>query len=221
MKIAMTAPALALAAALAGPAAAQEAQTPAQKTVQATKVFRYLDKFYQVSPADRSKLKVSFYLRDGTRSAYGHHPVLVDGDQRTPLPLAPDGRFERLPTLEQLLRKPLLVIDAPPDARFHNDIEITAAIKPAQEIDAAEVKLAIGQVGAVLRDTVGALAILAPPIRASFPGAGWGVAVSASGAQTPLPTVGDIPVYDPGVQRNAVKLRFAHPPLKVDLTPAK
>lgn len=201
-------------------AAPAHAQGTEQKTAPATKVFRYLDKFLAVSPDKRSKIRVLFYLKKDGRPASGYHPVLIDGDTRTPLPLAADGRFERLPTLEQMLRKPTLAIDAPTEARFNAEVQIQSTVKLAQEIDAREVVASIRQVNGVLRDTVGALAILAPSIRASFPGAGSGVAINASGVQTKLPNGPDgSPIYDPNVQRNAVTLRFANPPKRVDLTP--
>ena len=208
-------------AATALPAVAQEAGAPGQKTVQATKVFRYLDRYFETPAADRSKLRVVFILTKDGRPAVGYHPVLIDGDQRTPLPLAADGRFERLPSLEQLRRKPMVAIDAPTDAKFGATIDIQSTVRPAQEMDAREVALSIQQVGRVTHDVVGALSILMPSVGASFPGGGAGVAIFASGAETPLPTRHGAPFYDPGATKGAVKLRFSRTPSKVDLAPTK
>ncbi|CAN5240533.1 hypothetical protein BH09PSE2_BH09PSE2_15870 [soil metagenome] len=182
--IAAAAAASSLTLAIAAPALAQAPAAAAAegKSVGATKAFRYLDKFLEVPASQRSKIRVNFYLKRDGRAAVGLHPVLVDGDQRTPLPLSASGRFERLPTLDQLRRKPTLVIDAPADAKLSNKVEIEAEVKRGTEIDAAEVTEAIRQVGGVVRSTVGALAVLMPAVRASFPGAGSGVAINASGA---------------------------------------
>ena len=214
---------IALAAALlvaaAAPATAS-AQAPDVKTVQVTKVFRYLDKFLEVAPDKRSKIRVNFYLRRGSGSAAGLHPVLIDGDQRIPLPLSADGRFERLPTLDQLNRKVMFSVEAPAGVKLSNKVEIEAVVKRGPEMDAAEVTEAIRQVGGVVRATVGALAVLMPAVSASFAGAGSGVAINASGAETPLPVVAGAPVFDPSGQKGAVRLRFTRTPSKVDLTPA-
>ena len=204
--------------AIAVPAAAQALAEG--KSVGATKAFRYLDKFLEVPAAQRSKIRVNFYLLRNGAPAVGLHPVLVDGDVRTPLPLAASGRFELLPTLEQMQRKPQLVVDAPADAKLSNRIEIEAIVNSGPDIDAAEVTAAIRQVGGVVRATVGALAVLMPAVRASFPGGGSGVAINASGGETPLPVVGGVPVFDPAVQKGAVRLHFTRTPSKVDLTPA-
>ena len=214
--------AAALVASAAPPALAQEPDPAGQKVVQVTKVFRYLDTFLEVPFEQRSKIKVVFQLlRDGS-PAPGLHPALIDGEQRIPLPLSATGRFERLPTLDQLHRKLKLMVDAPQDAKLGMNITIESAVPPAQEMSAADVATSIAQVNGTVKSAVGALAILAPKfVKASFPGGGSGVAITADGRQIPLSTgKKGAPTYQPDVQKGAVKLRFSRTPSKVDLLPA-
>lgn len=219
----------AIAASTVAQAGPSKAQAPipgapaGQKAVKASRAFRYLDVFLKVPAADRSKIRVNFYLRHDGRPAAGYHPVLYQGGAQTPLPLDASGRFLRTPTLAQLRDKDaFIVIDAPSDANFSAGVAIEANLKPAQEMNAQEVDASLRSVGVVLQKAVGPLAFMAPAFtRASFPQAGSGVAISAAGAETPLPLDHGAPVYDPTVQRGAVRLRFEHVPSKVDLSPAK
>ena len=201
---------------------AEDAAPAGQKVVQVTKVFRYLDTFLEVPLEQRSKIKVVFQLMRDGKPAVGLHPVLLDGDQRIPLPLSATGRFERLPTLDQLNRKLKLSVDAPADAKLGIGIAIESAVPPAQEMSAPDVATSISQVNGTVKSAVGALSILAPKfVRASFTGAGSGVAIAADGRQTPLPLgKKGAPIFEPAVQKGAVKLRFAKVPSKVNLLPA-
>lgn len=196
---------------------------PGQKAVKASRAFRYLDMFLKVPAADRSKIRVNFYLHHDGRPAAGYHPVLHQGGVETPLPLDASGRFLRTPNLAQLKDKDaFIVIDAPPEASFNASISIEANVKPAQEMSTAEIDASLRSIATVLQKAVGPLAFMAPPFtRATFAQAGSGVAISASGAETALPLDHGAPVYDTGVQRGAVRLRFTRTPSKIDLSPSK
>lgn len=221
---------LAAAALLAGAVPARAAEAPmvgpeGQKAVKASRAFRYLDVFLKVPPAYRSKIRVSVYLRHDGKPAVGYHPVLIQsGGQRTPLPVNAQGRLETLPTLEQLQDKgALLTIDAKPEESFSAGLSIEPNMRPAQEMSAAQIDESLRSIPVILQKAVGPLAFLAPAFtRASFPRAVSGVAVSADGKETPLPTnEAGAPVYDMGGQKGAVRLRFAHVPARVELSPAK
>ena len=207
----------------AKPQAAIPGAPPGMKAVKASRAFRYLDVFLRVPASDRSKIRVNFYLRHDGRPAAGFHPVLHQGGAETPLPLDGAGRFLRTPTLAQLQDKDAyIVIDAPPEANFAASVAIEANVRTAQEMSAQEVEGSLRSIGAILQRAVGPLAFMAPAFtRATFMGAVSGVAISGSGAETPLPLDHGNPVWDTSVQKGVVRLRFARTPSKVDLSPAK
>ena len=81
----------------AAPAAA------ADKLADVKKVLPYLDAYLKLPPAERSRFTVAYCMRQDGKPLTA--PLwLVDGGERTPLPLRADGRLERLPTLAQYQR---------------------------------------------------------------------------------------------------------------------
>jgi hypothetical protein len=186
--------------------------------VPAAKLFPMLDKYYATPPAERSKLALNYIvLRDG-KPATGLTLALVAGGKRTPMPLSPSGKLERLPTAAELAGAQV-AIDAPPgNFKLNVQLNLDTTIPPAPEISAAECAQAIDQVNAAIRRQAGLLALVAPRIKAtSFPGAGSGVAVLADGKTVPLPLIKGAPAYDPAAIRNARTIRLAHTPSVVSL----
>jgi len=205
--------ALALVATLdAGAATAQE------RLVDADKIFALLDKFYAMPPADRSLLAVRYnIMRDG-KPAPDLHAFLVVGGKRTPIPVAADGKVERLPTSAELAAHAQVAIDAPPTVKFSNRLSLDTAIPPAPEVNAATCAQAIAQANDAVRRAAGVMAMLAPKVKAAtFVGAGSGVAVLADGKTLPLPLIGGAPAYDPDAIKGARTIRLARTPSLISL----
>jgi hypothetical protein len=201
-----------IAAGLAGAASAEE------KTVDAAKVFAMLDKFYAAPPAERSLLALRYTLTHDGRPATDLHPVLIVGGKRTAIPIAADGRVERLPTAAELAAHAQVGLDAQAGMKFTNHLSLDTAIRPAQEISAAECVQAIDQANAAIRRAAGVMAMLAPKVKAvTFIGAGSGVAVLADGKTAPLPLIKGAPAYDPEALKNVKTLRLAKAPTLVSL----
>lgn len=201
-----------IAASVAGAALAQE------RLVDAAKVFPMLDKFYSVPAADRSKLVTAYSVmtKDG-HPATGLHLALVTGGKRTPMPIAADGRVERLPTPAELAAHAEVATDGPKGS-FNIRLNLLTSIKPAQEISAADCALAVTQVNAAIQKAAGMMAMLAPKVKATtFPGAGSGMAVMADGKTVPLPLIKGAPAYDPEAIKNAKTIRLAKSPSAVSL----
>ncbi len=196
----------------AGGAAAQE------RLVDAVRIFAMLDRFYAMPPADRSLLAVRYnVMRDG-KPAPDLHAVLVVGQKRTPIPIAADGRIDRLPTPTELAAHAQVAIDAPPSAKFSSRLSLDTAIAPAPEVSAASCAQAIAQANAVIRKAAGVMAMLAPKVKAAtFVGAGSGVAVLADGRTVSLPLVGGAPAYDPEVIKDARSIRLGRAPSVISL----
>lgn len=201
-----------IAAVVATPALAEE------RLIEAGKAFFMLDKFYAVPAADRSHLAVGYTVlpKDGVPLSSIHMTLVVNG-KRTPIPLAADGRIERIPTAAELAAHAQLALDTPKGA-FSNRMDFETTIRPAQEVSAAECQAAIAQGNAAIKSAAGMMAFAAPHIKAAgFPGAGSGVAVMADGKTTPLPVVKGAPVYDPEAIKGAKTLRLAKAPVRVTL----
>ena len=190
-------------------------------------------------PAHRLLPYFTYYLgmaqarRDLFRPAY---QVLVDGKpytgelalvedgRRTRLALGPDGRFEQLPTLAQLKRRPMLALDAPAHARVKSDLGVEALVPRGAEIATAPLRAALDQLNTALKSTTGVLSFAVPRFgRAFFVfGGRRGVAVAADGGSQPLPLGEDEPVepfWSPARQPAAASVRFPAAPARVLLVP--
>lgn len=199
-----------IAAAFAGTAMAEE------RLIDAAKVFPMLDKLYAIPAADRSKIVAVYSIK-----AKDGHPAgpltLVVGGKRAPLPIAADGRVERLPSPAEMAAHAQVATEAPKGA-FSVGISLVTSIKPAQEISAAECALAVTQVNGAIQKAAGMMAMLAPKVKATtFPGAGSGVAVMADGKSVPLPLIKGAPAYDPDAIKGAKTIRLAKAPSVVSL----
>jgi hypothetical protein len=156
-------------------------------------------------------------MKDG-RPATDLHPVLIVGGKRTPIPIAADGRVERLPTAAELAAHAQIGLDAQPGMKFTNHLSLDTSIRPAQEIAAAECVQAMDQANAAIRRAAGVMAMLAPKVKAvTFVGAGSGVAVLADGKTAPLPLIKGAPAYDPAAIKNARTIKLTKAPTLVSL----
>jgi hypothetical protein len=179
--------------------------------------FYMIDKFYAVPAADRSELKLTYKVLHGVAPAPKVHLTLVVDGKRTPLPIAADGRVERLPTEADLAAHAMIALDVP-RGYISIPVDLGAAMPPAREIDPARCALAIDQANGAIRRAFGMLAFIAPRVGAvTFPGAGSGVAVMADGKTRPLPLHNGAPTYVPGPFKEARTLRLARTPNAVVL----
>lgn len=211
-------PALAMLAA-ATPAAAVERLTPAGR------LLPYFDFYLGMAESRRDRFRPAYQLLvDG--QPYTGPVTLVDGPQRTPLSVGPDGRFDRFPTLDQLKRRPQIAIDAPARARIRTDLGVEALAPRGAEMPVGPLAASIDQLNAAMRSAAGVLAFVVPRFgRAFFVfGGRQGVRVAADGSARPLPLGEDEPVepfYSPSRHPEAVAVRFPSAPARVLLVPGK
>lgn len=190
---------------------------PAERLVEAGKVFPMLDKFYAAPIADRSELAVSYVVtHDGKPAPQVHLALMVD-DRRTPIGIAPDGRVERLPSATELPRAQIAV-EAPPGMKLAMRLDLETTIKPTTDVSPAECALAVHQANAAIRRAAGVLALVAPKVKAAtFPGAGAGQAILGDGKSQPLPLIKGAPAFDPDAIPGARSIHLEHAPSKVSL----
>jgi hypothetical protein len=189
---------LALLLALAPLPAAAEAPAAPERTVEAAKIFPFLDKFYAASPAERSLLSLRYNLTHDGKPASDVHLFLVLGGKRTPIPVSADGRIERLPTPTELAQHAQVAIEAPQGVKFNNRLNLESAVKPALEVSAADCATSIAQANAAIQRAAGMMAML-------------------DGKTQPLPMVKGAPSYDPASIKGAKTIRLAKAPSVVSL----
>ena len=216
---------LARRAALAGlmALAAGAAMAQGGKVVPAGKVFVYLESFLKVPAQERLRTRVTYaLLRDG-KPAGGVKATLVEASgARTPLPIAADGRFERVPTLAQLQGDAKIEFEAPADAKFGLNMKIEPVLKPASEYDVAELRAVVDSTNRVIGKAAGPMAMLAPKMAGlAFPGATSGVAIGADGKTLPLPVEGKSPVFRHSEFKSATRIRLSATPSRVEFAQGK
>jgi hypothetical protein len=210
---------LARRAALAGlmALAAGAAMAQGGKVVPAGKVFVYLESFLKVPAQERSRTRVTYALMRDGKPAGGVKATLVEASgARTPLPIASDGRFERVPTLAQLQGDAKIEFEAPADAKFGLNMKIEPVLKPAPEYDVAELRAVVDSTNRVIGKAAGPMALLAPKMAGlAFPGAASGVAIGADGKTEPLPVEDKSPVFRPSDFKSATRIRLSATPSRV------
>jgi hypothetical protein len=210
----------ALAALALGPAAQAADRTV---VLPARKLFPYLDAYLSLPAAERSRFVMGYRaLMDG-KPAAGLRLVLVEGAQRTALPVDGFGRIGRHPSLAQLRSNAAKVeVTGPTGHKFGLALDIEPTVAPAAEIDAHALALACEQATAGARKAAGVMGFAAPRLdRVVFQGAAGGQAVTAGGRTVPLAVVKGDPVFDPAGLPDARILRFAQPPSRLLLGKAR
>ncbi|WP_082584994.1 hypothetical protein [Caulobacter sp. Root655] len=187
------------------------------KTVPATKVFPFLEAFLKVPANERSRMRVSYSLRQGGKPPAGVKATLIEaGGARTPLPIDAAGRFERTPTLAQLQAKAQVTLDAPPETKFGIAMDLDPTLKPAMEYETRDLVATVTETNAAIRKAAGPMAMIAPTMTGiAFAKAESGVAVFPNGASQPLPVVEGMPYYRPEQFKGAVKVRLGRMPASV------
>lgn len=197
----------------------------AERRVPAIRLMPYFDFYLGMAPARRDRFRPAYQvLVDGR--PYTGPMTLVDGAERTPLPMGADGRFDAFPSLAQLKRKPQLLLDAPPRARIKSDLGVEVLTPKSAEMATGPFAAAMAQLNTALKSASGVLSFVVPRFgRAFFVGGGRsGVRVAADGAARPLPLGEDEPVepfYSPSRHPEAVAVRFPTAPVRVLLVPGK
>lgn len=187
------------------------------KSVPATKIFPFLEAFLKVPAAQRNRLKLSYGLRQDGKPVGGVKAMLVEaGGARTLLPIAADGRFERLPSLAQLQAKAMVTLDVPAESKFGVSLDLSPTLKPAQEYDARDLAAAVNEANAVIGKAAGPLALAIPDMTGIvFAKAEAGVAVLADGRTQALPLVAGAPVYRPVQFKTATRVRLSRTPAEL------
>lgn len=202
---------------LAQPAAA------AQRETDVSRVFVFLDNFLRMSPSERSIVKVSFYLTQNGKPPKGVKAWIIDKDgTRTDVPIAADGRFEREPTLRQLVEKSKMVFEGEDRSGFSVRIGLVWGARPALEMDARQVADGIDAANVIVKKAAGRFGMVAPKmVQMAFPGAGTGTAIMANGATAPLPLFKGSPAFNPDHMAGATRLRFARTPWRMEFAGPK
>ena len=204
--------------ALAAPTAALAAP---KDPVKLAKVVPYLELYLKLSPADRTRFSLAYYIVSNNKPILGLHAWIIDGATRTPLALGADGQVLHLPTLAQLGGQATVQFDVPADMPLKPRLELHAATPPATQVDAAALQASITQAGDAVKKMAGAMAFAAPKITAAqFPGAGSGQAVLAAGRAVPLAPGKYGPLYDPAKEPGAKTITLAKAPSRILLTPS-
>ncbi len=188
----------------------------ANKVIDAGKVFPFLEAYRNLPAAERTKFKLVYYLHVGPQPITA--PVwLVDGAQRTLVPLRADGRVERLPTSAELAHAKLEIgMDAA--VKMGVNMGVEPMTPPATELDAAELAQSIAQAAVGAKKSAGIMALAMPKLQdVAFVGASSGEVIFADGRRAALPLVKGVPTYNPTTLPGAKTLRFARPPQKLDI----
>ncbi|MDO9335961.1 MAG: hypothetical protein Q7T61_06140 [Caulobacter sp.] len=187
------------------------------KAFEIGKLFPYLDLFYSIPAADRTRFTIAYFYRVTAGGPMTITLVAANGT-RTPLPLAADGRVTRLPTLADIKGKAKLELEAPEGSKFGGGIAMLAKVAPAATLNAGELSAAILQCQSAIKAKAGLIGFAAPKIkRVVFRGAGSGTGLDASGAAKPLPMAKLGPAYDPEQMPGIVTIKLARAPSHIEL----
>jgi len=193
-----------------GPAAA------AGKSVDAKKVFPYLDAYLKLPAAERSRFRLTYlFTRDGKPLAA---PVwLIDGAAKTPIPLRGDGAAARLPTLAQL-DGAKVQIDVEEGVKLGVHMIMEPTLAPAADLDARELAAAYAQCTVGIKKSLGILAMAMPKLSGVvFVGVPSGEAELADGRRVPLPVVKGAVTFMPSALPGARVLHFPKAPSRVEI----
>jgi hypothetical protein len=201
---------IALLLAVASPVAA------ADKVVDANKVFPYLEAYLKLPAAERSRFTMAYYLHIGAQPLTAPVSLLL-GDRRTPVPLSPSGKVERLPTLAQLADGKIgVAVDSA--TKFNATIGVEPLMPPAADMDARDLAAAIAQAAVGQRKVGGIMALALPKLKeVAFVGVPSGEVEFADGRRAALPLVKGVPTYNPEALPNAKRIRLPKAPDKLDI----
>lgn len=202
------------------------AATPAfaadKKSVEVGKAFPYLENYWKLPAGERSRFAVVYYLKRDGRPAAGLKGAIVLGAARTPVSVGATGRVSPLPTLAQIRGGAKLEFDVPADTKFSMSMQIEATVRPAAEMSAPELALAVAQAAKGAKKVAGLMGMAMPTIAAvAFKGVSAGTVVHADGRTAALPVKEGMPFFQPAKLRTAATLKFARAPAQLLLAPAE
>jgi hypothetical protein len=204
-----------LSLAVAGSAFAEAKQFPLDKA------FPYLEGYLKLPPAERTRFVLGYRLMGEARAIQSVRMALLDKGGTIPVAISPDGRLERLPTLQQIQDHAQLSIAAAKGSRIGIALSVEPTAKPAREMDAGELAATLVQAQAGEEKVAGLFAFAVPKLtRVAFEGVAQGEAVGADGRARPLPVEKGRLVFDPAALKGAKTLRFPGAPTHVLLVPA-
>ena len=187
------------------------------KAIEIGKLFPYLDLYLGIPAADRTRFTMAYFYKMESGGPLTLTLVGADGT-RTPLPLGPDGRVGRLPTLADIKAKAKIEMSAPEGSKFKGELAMLAKVAPAATLSATDLAAAVSQCQAAIKAKAGLIGFAVPKIkRVVLHGAGSGTAVDAKGVAKPLPMAKMGPAYDPELMPGVVSLKLARAPSRIEL----
>ena len=205
-------------AALAAMAGALVATGAAAQTkpagVELKKIFPYLREYYGIPAAERSRFTMAYYLTPASGV------TVKVGDQD--LPIGADGRFMRLPTLQQLQAGQRATLGGAKGTKFNISMELEPTLRPAARLSAPELAASIDEANRGIKKAAPAALRMVVPKMASvkFLGAGSGEVLMAGGRRGPLPVVQGQPLFEPGRWAGAETVVLARTPSRMEIGPA-
>ena len=192
---------------LAGPAAAVDRMVPAKK------IFPYLDAYLRLPAAKRSRFTPTYVLiKDRPTGLW-----IVDGAQKTAIPISVDGHLLRLPTAAQWDAAQVQV-SGPDGAKYGITMKLEALATPATEMDAAGLAAAVTQANDGIKSAMGLAGLMAPKVDSVvFQGVAAGEVIYADGRRAALPVVKGAPAFEPARHAGARTLKFAKAPSALQL----
>jgi hypothetical protein len=207
----------AAAAAVAGPALAEE------KVVSLAGRFPFLDTYLKIPAGQRTRFTLGYYFTSEGKPVTGVKVWIIENGARTLLPIGPDGRVLRLPTLAQLKSKAQLAIEGPSDRKYGITLNVEPIARPAVELDAQDLALAVSQAAFGAKSAAGLLGFVVPKMeRVYFNKAKGATVIYADGRRAPLPLFQKkVPVFDPADHKGAKTIVFTQAPVQMSIGPAK
>ena len=196
------------------------------KSLKLSKAFPFLDIYLGLAPAQHSRFNMVYYAyRDGHPAADTRMTIIQPNGSRVPVPVGPDGRVLRLPTLAELKSDAKLEIEAPAGSKFGMSPELHPNMEPSPHPDPAALIASLAQVNAVVASMTGLFSFAAPKMAvAYFYGAASGQAELANGHSVPLPIskakfLPATPFFEPAGLVGARGLALAKAPSRILLGP--
>ena len=189
-----------------------------KKSVEVGKVFPYLENYWKLPAGERSRFTVAYYLQRDGRAASGVKAVVIVGATRTLLSVGPTGRIAPLPTLAQIRAGAKIEFDVAPGTRFSMNFVIEPMARPAAELVAPDLALAVVQAAKGAKKVAGLLGLGMPTItRVIFKGVTSGQVIHADGRTAALPISDGLPYFEPAALKTARTLKFARAPSQMTM----
>jgi hypothetical protein len=188
----------------------------ADKMIDPNRVFPYLQAYWKLPPAERNRFAPAYVFKhNGQPLAV---PVaIVQGAASNPIPMRPDGRVGRLPTLAEL-ESGKLHVGLDEKDKFTSQMQVEALLRPAAQMEVRELVAAIDQATAGEKKVAGFVGFMAPKMtEVGFEGVPSGEVRFSDGRKAPLPVESGFPVFAPAKFPGAVMLVFPKTPTRIQI----